>query len=187
MSMSDDFRIVLTSGDALTDEQKDTLMALSIAEYPPYEKYYRVNKYYSVIKPQIIGLILRDDEIVGDGKLLWQDVKLPDQSIKFFGLGLTIRKEYQGKGLGTELIRQFMHKAEELGADILYATSDSLVIDHILSKFGFSKLMTPVEYTHALSGEREKEEKTAYVYLYSKNILESIQKLPVFYIGQGPV
>ncbi|MFA6415048.1 MAG: GNAT family N-acetyltransferase [Candidatus Paceibacterota bacterium] len=185
--MSDDFKIELTSGDELTDEQKDILMALSIAEYPPYEKYYRVNKYYSVIKPQIIGLILRNDEIVGDGKLLWQNVELPDRHIKLFGFGLTIRKEYQGKGLGTELIKQFMHKAEELGADILYATSDSPVIDHILNKFGFSKLTMPVEYTHALSGEREREEKTAYVYLYNKDILASLEKLSVFYLGQGPI
>jgi GNAT superfamily N-acetyltransferase len=186
--MLNDYQIVLKGSDELTDLQKDQLMILSIAEYPPYEKYYRVNKYFSVIKPQIVGLVLRGQEIIGDGKLLWHDVKVSDHTFKLFGFGLTIRKEFQGEGLGTSLVKHFVEKAKELEADIIYATSDNPVIDHmLLVTFGFSKLAVPVEYIHAVTGASEREEKKVYVYFRNTEVARAIESLSVFNIGKGPI
>lgn len=187
MIQNNEFRFLVKNGVELTEEEKERLMQTSIAEYPPFAEYYKKNKYYSVIKPQMVGLVLHGNEIVGKGKLLWQEVEVDADKIKLFGFGVLIDKTYQGRGLGTQLIKLYIEKARELGGDVLYGSTENPVVDKMLPELGFKRLTVPVEYTHAVTGERVHEKNRVYVYELKPGILEIIESLPMLYLGQGPI
>ncbi len=185
--MRDDFKFLVKPVEDLTEDEKDQLMKISIAEYPLFEKYYKKNKYYSVIKPQMVGLVLLGDKIVGKGKFLWQNVLIGNNNTKMFGFGVLIDSAYQGQGLGTELIKTYVEKARVLGADFVLATTINTVVDEILPKLGFKKLTSVVEYTNAITGIRQLEKGRCYVLEMKEGLLKEIEVSKILYIGTGPV
>lgn len=185
--MNDEFIFVIKKGEELTEDEKERLMEISIAEYPSFEKYYREHKYYSVIKPQMVGLVIKGDVIIGKGKLLWQNVFVGDKKIKLFGFGVLIDSKHQGQGLGTQLIKRYIEKARELDADVVYASTSNPIIDKMLPKLGFTKLSIPVTYTHAVTGYREQEKGRSYILEFTEGLLKEIESQPLLYLGPGPL
>ena len=106
MNKNKNLKFYFKKVSALTKEEKQQMMHLMIATYPAFKKYYLKNKYYSTVKPQMEHLIKDNNILIGVGKLLWRKIKIGETSIKLFAFGVLITKKYQGKGLGTEIIKK---------------------------------------------------------------------------------
>ena len=181
------YKFYLKKVSELTAQEKEQMMRLMIATYPAFKKYYLKNKYYSTVKPQMENLIKDRDEIVGVGKLLWRKMVVGKTPIKFFAFGVLIAKKYQKRGLGSTLIAKDIKEAKKRGADILYGSTINPAAEKIVKKLGFKKLTTPVFYRHTKTGKIKKETGRVWVFEFRNGLIESVEKLPKFYIGIGPL
>lgn len=171
----------------LTKKEKEQLTPLMIDTYPKFKKYYLKNKYYSVVRPQMIHLIKDGNVIVGTGKFLWRTIKIGTISIKFFAFGRLITKAYQGKGLGGKLTEKNLKEARRRGADMLYCCTSNPIAEKTSRRLGFKQLHIPVLYKHAQSEKIKKERGRIWIYEFKKGLFEQIEKLSKLYIGIGPV
>ncbi|MEK9183821.1 MAG: GNAT family N-acetyltransferase [Patescibacteria group bacterium] len=182
-----DFSFFMKEGKRLTLNEKKQLMNLSIDTYPPFEKYYRRNKYYSTVKPQMKFLVKKGKEIIGTGKFLWRTVMVNKAPIILFAFGVLVAKKYQRKGLGTRIMGTFAEEAKNRGADILYGTTTNPIMEKIMRKLKFKRLSVPVFYKDSESKKIKKEKDNAYILEFRKGIFNEIEKLDKFYIGVGPL
>lgn len=162
-------------------------MHLLIAGYPPFEKYYRKNKYFSTVKPQIIGLATQGDQIIAHGKFLWRDLPVGDATMRLCAFGVTVAKEHRQQGIATKLINLFLDKTREVGGDVLYSTTANSVLGEALVKTGFEALTVPIEYIDADTGEVVAQTTAAYAYALRPEIIGQIESLEKLNIGIGPI
>ena len=187
MNKNKNLKFYFKKVSALTKEEKQQMMHLMIATYPAFKKYYLKNKYYSTVKPQMEHLIKDNNILIGVGKLLWRKIKIGETSIKLFAFGVLITKKYQGKGLGTEIIKKDIIESKKRAADILYGSTTNLVAEKIIKKLGFQKLNTSVFYKDSETEKIKKESDRVWVYEFKKGIISKIRNLKKFYIGIGPL
>ncbi|MBI2591820.1 MAG: GNAT family N-acetyltransferase [Candidatus Brennerbacteria bacterium] len=181
------FKFYLKKVENLTKQEKEQMMRLMVATYPPFKKYYLKNKYYSTVKPQMENLIKESNKIVGVGKLMWRKVMVETKSVKFFAFGVLIAKKYQKQGLGSKLIVKNIKEAKKRGADILYGSTLNPVAEKIVQRLGFQKLNIAIFYKDVESGKIKTENGRVWVFEYKKGLLRKIEKLSKFYIGAGPL
>lgn len=182
-----DFSFFLKIDKELSRKEKNEMHDLLIKLFPLFKHLYDKNKYYSTVKPQITFLIRKTDKLIGAGKLLWRNVKIKDEKIKLFALGMLINNFYQGQGIGTEMINLNKQEAEKRKADLLYGSTDNQAMKKMLEGAGFKKLKTSIMYKDALTREIKKENRSIYVFEFKKGLVKKINKLEQFYIGIGPI
>lgn len=89
-------------------------------------------------------LAVIDDEIVGDGSLSG----LPRRMSHRADLGITVRKSYWNKGIGSMLMQKLIDYAKDHGIEIinLEVRSDNAGAIHLYQKYGFQKIGTSPAY-----------------------------------------
>jgi len=177
----------LKRGEDLSKDEENQLMYLSISEYPEFEKYYRKNKYYSTIKPQMEYLVKRGDKIIGSAKFLWKKIKIQSKKINFFALGVLISKEYQGVGIGYRLTVKLIEEARKRNADIFYCTTINPIAEKILNKLGFINFKTKVFYKDVQSKKLTEETEKIYLLEFTEGVLDFIKQQDSLHIGIGPI
>ncbi len=184
-----EFSFLLKKDEQLTLKDKAQMHDLLIKTYPLFSKYYKKNKYYSTIKPQMNYLIREksSDKIIGTGKFLWRNIKFNDEKIRLFAFGLIIDKKFQNKGLGTQLIREGLKQAKKMKADLYYSSTSSPGVKKLLEKLGFKKLSSKVVFKHALTGKKQEQKNDAYVFGFKKGVIDKINSMKKIDIGIGPI
>ncbi|MBS3092982.1 GNAT family N-acetyltransferase [Candidatus Pacearchaeota archaeon] len=130
-------------------------------------------------------MIKKDGKLIGQGKFLWRNLALKNKKIKLAAFGLIIDREYQGKGLGKNLVQLQIKEAVRIKADILYGTTKNPIAEKILKNLGFVKIDIPVFYIEVLTKKKKKEENNVYVLEIQKGILDRIRKEKKLLIGDG--
>jgi ribosomal protein S18 acetylase RimI-like enzyme len=183
------FEYYLKEDRELTAEEKEELHTFLIKMYPAFASYYKKNRYYSTIKPQMTCLIREpvSKVLVGSGKFLWSILKTEIGTLKLFAFGVLIDTEFQREGLGTHLINLFIRLAGEQNADLLYGSSENPAVDTMLKRLGFREITCPVTYVNAVTGKREIEKLKKYAFEFNKGLIEKINALKEFDIGIGPM
>lgn len=171
----------------LSEKEKKQIHYLLIRTYPTPKSYYKNNRYYSTVKPQMNFLIKKDNELIGTGKFLWRNVKAKDKNIKLFAFGVVIAKKYQNKKLGTRLIQLSIKEAKQRKADLLYGSTSNLILKRIFNKLNFQKIETHVFYKNIKTKKIERDKNSAFGFEFKKGIIKKINKLPQFYIGNGRI
>lgn len=183
------FEFYLKEDKELTAEEKEELHAFLIKMYPAFAKYYKKNRYYSTIKPQMTCLIRESvsKALVGSGKFLWSALKTEIGAIKLFAFGVLIDAEFQRAGLGTHLIKMFIKLAGEKNADLLYGSTENPAVHKMLARLGFKKITCPVLYVNGVTGKREMQTISSYAFEFNKGLVDKINNLKEFDIGIGPM
>lgn len=174
-------------GEELSEGEKDEMMELSIAEYPAFEAYYRKHKYYSAVKPQMVGLVISDRKIVGLGKFLWRDLEIAGNKIRLCVFGVLIASAHHREGLGTALVTRQLEEARRVGGDLLYGTTTNPAAEEMLKKLGFRELSVPTDYVDADSGETVRQASRAYAYELTSGACASLESQPILHLGEGPL
>ncbi len=173
----------------LAEEEKEELHAFLIKMYPAFAKYYKKNRYYSTIRPQITCLIREpaSRSLVGSGKFLWSALKTKIGALKLCAFGVLIDTEFQRAGLGTYLIKTFIKMAGEKNADLLYGSTKNPVVQKMLARLGFKEIRCPVTYVNGVTGKKEKQTISSYAFEFRKGLVDEINALKEFDIGVGPM
>jgi GNAT superfamily N-acetyltransferase len=187
ISHLNNFSFFLKTPRELSEKEKEEMHDKFVRLYPPFKSFYDKNRYYSTIKPQIIYLVKEEDKLAGSAKLLWHNIKVNNETIKFFAFGMLIDDSYQKQGIGTRLVRLEKKEAKERKAGLLYAASKNPHVEKMLEKAGFKKLKTIVKYKDSITKEIKKESNFIYVFEFKKGLINKINKLEQFYIGIGPI
>jgi N-acetylglutamate synthase-like GNAT family acetyltransferase len=181
------FKFILKKDENLSREDKEEMHNLLVATYPKFKKLFDKHGYYSTVKPQMNFLVKRNKELVGTGKFLWKSIKFNKETIKLFAFGVVIKRNYQGKGLGTHLTKLDIKEAKKRGGDILYASASTKRAENMISKLGFKRIIAKVLYKDVLSKKIVEEKNPVYVFEFKKCLLKKLNSLPKFYIGLGPI
>lgn len=183
------FKYYLKEDRELTAKEKEELHTFLIKMYPAFARYYKKNRYYSTIKPQMTCLIREPTSkvLVGSGKFLWSTLKTEIGTLKLFAFGVLIDTEFQKEGLGTHLIKMFIKLAGKKNADLLYGSTENPTVHKMLSRLGFKKITCPVVYVNGVTGKRETQTINSYALEFKKGIVDKINTLKKFDIGIGPM
>lgn len=182
-----DFSFFIKTAKELSTKEKNEMHGHLVKLYPPFRAFYEKNRYYSTVKPQITFLVRKGKILAGTGKLLWRTVKMRDEKLKFFILGMLIDNPYQGQGIGTEMVKLDKQESKKRKADLLYGATGNPIMERVLIKEGFKKIKVPVTYKDILTKEIKKESNPAYAFEFKKGLIDKINKLESFYIGIGPI
>lgn len=183
------FEYYLKEDQELTAEEKEEMHAFLVKMYPAFAKYYKKNRYYSTIKPQITCLIREpvSKALVGSGKFLWSTLKTEIGALKLCAFGVLIDTEFQRAGLGKHLIEVFIKLAGEKNADLLYGSTENPVVHKMLAKLGFKEITCPVTYINGVTGKRETQKISSYALEFKQGLIDKINNLKEFDIGVGPM
>ena len=157
--------------------------------YPAFAKYYKKNRYYSTIKPQMTCLIREpvSKVLIGSGKFLWSTLKTEIGTLKLFAFGVLIDTKFQRVGLGTHLIEMFIKLAGKKNADLLYGSTENPAVHKMLARLGFKKIICPVVYVNGVTGKRETQTINSYAFEFKEGIIDKINTLKEFNVGIGPM
>src|SRR3989339_165293 len=100
-----EFSIFLKADKELSKEEKFQMHNLLVKMYPRFKKLFDSNEYYSTVKPQMNFLVKKANKLIGTGKFLWRNVRIKNESVKLFALGMVVEKQYQNRGIGTKLVK----------------------------------------------------------------------------------
>lgn len=136
-----------------TEENKEPIKTLN---------YEWLNKYFSVEPNDVIQLSNPEDEIVKKGGYIYYasvdnkvvgTVTLMKEDDKTFELGkMAVTEQFQGKGIGRNLLEFTIEKAKNLGAErlILYSNTKLESAIELYKKYGFEEsLMDKSHYKRA--------------------------------------
>lgn len=95
-------------------------------------------------KTSIYLVACKDGEMIGEGSLSG----LPRRMCHRAELGITVRKNYWGQGIGSLLMKELIKYAKENGIEILNleVRSDNVNAIHLYEKFGFRHIGTSPAY-----------------------------------------
>ncbi|GEM_PF-3191995 len=177
----------LKMDEELTAKDKNELHKFLMRMYPAFANYYKKNKYYSTVKPQMHFLVrTKTNKLVGSGKFLWRTVKSRLGNVKLFAFGVLIDPDFQSKGLGSHIIKSCIKEADKRNADLLYGTTANPAVGKWLSKLGLKKLKCKVYYT-STTGKKTREKNPAFVLEFKKGLVKNMNSLYEFNIGVGPL
>lgn len=182
-----EFSILLKADKELSKQEKFQMHHLLVKMYPRFKNLFDRNEYYSTVKPQMNFLVKKADELIGTGKFLWRNIKIKNESIKLFALGMVVAKQYQNRGIGTKLVSLSIQNAKKRKADLLYASTSNPKVKKILSKLKFRIIKAPIFYKDAISKDLTREKETAYIFEFKKGLMEKINILSQVYLGVGPI
>lgn len=181
------YKYLYKTNDEIDRKLKEEIYKLATKIYPDFRKYFKKNRYYSTVKPQLILLVFDKNKLIGYGKLLWRNLKLVKSQIKFSACGFIVDSLYQKEGIGTKMLDLSINQAKEIKADVLYASTTNPNAIKMLEKKSFKKITTKLTYTEALTNKDVEEIGHAYCLELTDGILKEINSLPFFHIGIGPV
>lgn len=184
-----EFSFVLKKDKELSGKEKNQMHDLLVKTYPKpsFIRLYNKHGYYSTVKPQMNFLIKKGSKLVGTGKFLWRNIKIDGETIKLFAFGMVVAKEYQNKGLGTNIIRLSIKNAKRKNGDIVYASTSNQKVKKMLVKLDFAMLKIPVFYKDVTTKKIKRSKNSVYMFELKKGLVKKINSLPKIYIGIGPI
>jgi len=183
------FSFILKNDRELSREEKIQMHNLLVKTYPKpsFVRLYNKHGYYSTVKPQMNFLIKKEGLLVGTGKFLWRNIKIKNETIKLFVFGMVVAKEYQNRGLGTNIVKLSIENAKKRKANALFASTSQSKVKKMLSGLGFKEIKTPIFYKDATIKRIKKSTNSVYIFEFKKGLMEKINSLPKIYIGLGPI
>lgn len=128
----------------LTKSIKDQLRKEVFLNFPDVDVF--KTRFYYQIPPNFMFIAWHKDSIVGQRYLTTKVRPIDGKKYKIAGIGVTINKTFQNKGLGKELTKEVLKFIQDSDYDFVMATTSNKIAIHILKKFGFIKLKRKITY-----------------------------------------
>ncbi|PCI20138.1 hypothetical protein COB64_02405 [Candidatus Wolfebacteria bacterium] len=169
----------------LTKSIKEKLRQGVLLNFPDVEVF--KTRFYYQIPPNFMFIAWHKGGIVGQRYLTTKVRPIDGKKYKVAGIGITISKEFQGKGLGKELTKEVLRFIQNSDYDFVMATTSNKIAIHVLNKFGFTKLKRKITYKDIKTRKIITEDETVMVKDFQDNrLIKEIEKSkkPI-YMGVG--
>lgn len=191
MVLSNDFEFRFVKNSDLSSSLIEEIYSFNTRMYPDFKRYYQKNRYYSSIKPQMVLLVFDDKKLIATGKFLLRKLKITkDFKINFFVFGFLVDNNYQKKRVGSQMMKRFINKAKEQGADILFGTTANPNAVKLMEKNKFQEITVSLTYTDAISGKTEYAnggKDQAFGYEFRGGLIEQLNSLDSLHLTKGPL
>lgn len=169
----------------LTKSIKEQLRQEVILNFPDFKGF--KTRFYYQIPPDFMFIAWHKGSIVGQRYLTTKVRPIDGKRYKIAGIGITINKAFQGKGIGKQLTKEVLRFIQDNDYDFSMATTSNPVAIHVLKKYGFVKLKRKITYKNIGTKNIITENETVMVKDFQDNkLIKELEKSrkPI-YMGVG--
>ena len=169
----------------LTKSIKEQLRQEVLLNFPDVKAF--KTRFYYQIPPHFMFIAWYKGSIIGQRYLTTKVRPIDGKKYKIAGIGITVKKVFQGKGIGKKLTNEVLKFIKGNGYDFSMATTSNPVAIHILKKFGFKKLKRKITYKDIETQKIITEDETVMVRDFQDNkLIKELEKFKEsIYMGMG--
>jgi RimJ/RimL family protein N-acetyltransferase len=139
-------------------------------------------RFYYQIPPAYMFVAKMGDVLVGQRYLTTKIRSVDGRRYRMVGIGISINPKFQNTGVGQKLTSSTLAFIEKAGYDVVMAVTENPAAEHILRKFGFTKLKRGISYKDVETGKVKKDKDIVFVLDFRNGeVVKTIDS------GKGPI
>jgi len=181
----DDLKLIIINQNEITTINAHEIDVLAVECFPDVTPQQNEEHFYA---KEFARILVYDKEfLVGHVKLFSREIEYHHNKINLGGMGaVCVKKEYRGRGIATEMLRNGLEILSERGCDIACLNVDTRKETYKLyESVGFTMLKKNISFEDS-HGKIIYDDGTMFIPLHSRHIYDEIMKgKNTFHYGKG--